>query len=31
MLGDSELAEHSQAAFRLSLVMSKQPDPHLPV
>jgi hypothetical protein len=31
MLGDSELAEHSQAAFRVSLVMSKNPDTLLPL
>jgi hypothetical protein len=26
MPGDSELAEHSQAAYRVSVVMSKNPD-----
>jgi len=31
MLGDSELAEHSQAQYRVTLVMSKNPDRRLPV
>jgi len=26
MPGDSELAEHSQVAYRVSVVMSKNPD-----
>jgi hypothetical protein len=31
MLGDSELAEHSQALYRVTLVMSKDPDRRLPL
>jgi hypothetical protein len=31
MLGNSELAEHSQVAYRVSVVMSKHPDALLPV
>jgi hypothetical protein len=31
MLGDSELAEHSQALYRLTPVMSKDPDRLLPL
>jgi len=31
MLGDSELAEHSQALYRVTLGMSKNPDRRLPV
>jgi len=29
MLGDSELAGHSQAQYRVTLVMSKNPDGRL--
>jgi len=31
MLRDSELAGHSQVAFRVSVVMSKDPDTLLPL
>jgi hypothetical protein len=31
MLGDSELAEHSQALYRLTPVLSKDPDRLLPL
>jgi len=31
MPGDSELAEHSQAAYRVNVAMSKNPDTPLPI